>query len=307
VLHAISLYYFWEKSREGVSKNIMLDSPYFLIGASVIMHVSWNLIARHVDSKANFLWWGLLAYIIILGPYSIWHLLQKLVWSANLIKALSVTAIAYTVYFVSLGRAYRYAPVALVYPLARSSPILIVLWAWVFFSVSLSLWELLEIGVSVLGLWILATSSRHGDTDKALPWTALAALATSIYSLSDKVAIYYLEGYAEQIGFVTVGFAASFLGLSFVQYMEIKRWTPTDRPPWIFILFGGLFIGAAHVLILRAMRDIPASHVVSFTNAGIVVAVILSLVWYRETEQWQKRLVGAVIVSVGLLLLGWQA
>lgn len=285
----------------------MLDHAYFLIGASVLMHVGWNLMARHVDPRANYLWWGLLAHLAILGPYSVWHLIKNANWSVDLVMALATTAIANTVYFIALRRAYHYAPVALVYPLARSSPILIVLWAWLFFSESLSRWEMLSIGGSVVGLWVLAASSRHGDTRHALPWTVAAAFATSIYSLSDKVAVDYLPGFAEQLGFITVGYAASFIGLSVVQHVETKRWIPPVRPSWRYITTGGLFIGTAYALVIRAMRDLPASHVVSFTNAGIVLAVILSIAWYQEREHWRKRLVGAMAVSFGLVLLAWKA
>jgi drug/metabolite transporter (DMT)-like permease len=153
----------------------------------------------------------------------------------------------------------------------------------------------------------LAASSRKGDTHHALPWTATAAFATSIYSLSDKFAVPFLPGFAEQLGFITVGYAASFIGLSIVQHKETKRWVPPTRPAWIYILAGGLFIGTAYALVVRAMRDLPASHVVSFTNVGIVLAVILSITLYREREHWRQRMLGGLIVSGGLALLGWKA
>jgi phosphonate utilization associated putative membrane protein len=284
----------------------VLDNAYLLIGASVLMHVAWNLMARKVDTRANYLWWGLLAHLVLLGPYAIWHLTISADWTFQLVMALICTATANTLYFIALRRAYHFAPVALVYPLARSSPILIALWAWIFFSEYVSSWEVLSIGISVSGLWILATSTYHGDTRHALPWTAVAAFGTSIYSLSDKVAVNYLPGFAEQLGFITVGYAASFVGLSVIQYKESKRWIPPIRPSWVQILAGGLFIGTAYALVVRAMRDLPASHVVSFTNAGIVLAVILSISLYRERSHWRQRLLGSLVVSAGLILLGWK-
>ncbi|PVV20632.1 MAG: hypothetical protein B6D78_10455 [gamma proteobacterium symbiont of Ctena orbiculata] len=282
-----------------------MDNPYLLIGVSVLMHVAWNLMARHVDSRANYLWWGLLAHLVILGPYAIWHLLNNAIWGTPLIAALLATSAANTLYFIALRRAYHYAPVALVYPLARSSPILIALWSWLFFSQTVSLWEGLAISISVFGLWILAASSRHGDARHALPWTALAALSTSVYSLSDKLAVEYLTGFAEQLGFISVGYAASFIGLSLLQRLETNSWLPQARPPITYVLFGGLFIGTAYALVVRAMGELPAAHVVSFTNAGIVLAVLLSILLFAEREDWQQRLIGALVVSSGLLLLGW--
>ena len=67
------------------------------------------------------------------------------------------------------------------------------------------------------------------------------------------------------------------------------------------------FIGTAYALVVRAMRELPAAHAVSFTNAGIVLAVLLSIGLYRERVHWQQRLVGSVIVSIGLGLLAWMS
>ncbi|MEW8434579.1 MAG: EamA family transporter [Candidatus Thiodiazotropha sp.] len=282
-----------------------MDNAYLLIGASVLMHVAWNLMARHVDSRANYLWWGLLTHLILLGPYAIWQLLQNADWELPLYLALLTTSVANTSYFIALRRAYHFAPVALVYPLARSSPILILFWSWLFFSQPLSAWELAAISISVVGLWILAASSRHGDTRHALPWTVLAALSTSVYSLSDKVAVEYLPGFAEQLGFISIGYATSFLGLTLLQRAETRRWLPQARPSLAYILIGGLFIGTAYALVVRAMGQLPAAHVVSFTNGGIVLAVLLSILVFAEREHWRQRLVGALVVSAGLVLLGW--
>ena len=284
----------------------MTDNAYLLIGVSVLMHVAWNLLARHVDTKANYLWWGLLAHLILFGPYAIWSLLANAVWDTPLVTALLITSMANTLYFIALRRAYHYAPVALVYPLARSSPILIVLWSWLIFSESVSLTELAAISVSVAGLWILAISSRRGDARHALPWTVSAAFATSLYSMSDKVAVEYLPGFAEQLGFITVGYTVSFIGLSIVQRFETGNWMPASRPSWTQIVVGGLFIGTAYALVVRAMRELPAAHVVSFTNAGIVLAVLLSISVFRERDHWRQRLFAASVVSSGLLLLGWR-
>jgi phosphonate utilization associated putative membrane protein len=282
-----------------------MHDAYLLIGLSVLMHVAWNLLARHVDRRANYLWWGLLAHLVLLGPWALWNLWMHAEWSRTLFLALLVSAMANTLYFIALRRAYHFAPVALVYPLARSSPLLILLWSWLFTTEALSLAEAVAIGVSVIGLWVVATSSRHGDSRHALPWALAAALCTSLYSLSDKTAVAYLPGFAEQLGFISVGYAASFIGLSLLQRRQSGSWIPSVRPSWLQMLVGGLCIGVAYALVVRAMRDLPAAHVVAFTNGGIVLAVLLSVFAFHEKAYWKRRLAGAGVVSSGLILLGW--
>lgn len=281
-----------------------MTSAYAAIAASVLMHVIWNLLARHVDSRCNYLWWGLLAHLVILGPWALWRLVVDSHWNAHLIIAMLVTASANTFYFLALRKAYHFAPVALVYPLVRSSPVLIALWAWLIFDQTIDIYGMLGISISVIGLWLLAGSSKKGDTAHALPWAMLAAIATSVYSLSDKVAVEYLPSFGAQLGFITVGYAVSFLGMTFLQYRETGLFRPVCRPKLIYLLPGGMFIGTAYALVVRAMLELPAAYVVAYTNAGIVLATILSIMVFKEREKWSKRLIATFIITIGLIVLG---
>lgn len=281
-----------------------MNSALVVIGLSVLMHVSWNLLARHVEARCNFLWWGLLVHLVLLGPWALWRLYHDSLWSQELLLAMLVTALANCFYFLALRKAYHFAPVALVYPLVRSSPVLIALWAWLLFDVATSPGGLAGIAISVMGLWMLAGSSKNGDTAHALPWALLAALATSVYSLSDKVAVAYLPTFGAQLGFITIGYAVSFVALSLNQYREHRILYPACRPEWRYLLPGGLFIGVAYALVVRAMLTLPAAYVVTYTNAGIVLATLFSIWIFKERENWRVSLVAALLISTGLLVLG---
>lgn len=269
------------------------------------MHVAWNLLARHVDRRCNFLWWGLLAHLVLLGPWAFWRLVIDSLWNTQLIIAMLTTAAANTLYFMALRKAYHFAPVALVYPIARSSPVLIAIWAWFLFEQDISLNGITGIGISVLGLWVLAATSRNGDTKHALPWAIMAAVATSIYSLSDKVAVAYLPSFGSQLGFISAGYLVSFIGLSIFQYRETGSLIPKCRPKRRYILSGGLFIGIAYALVVRAMLELPAAYVVAYTNAGIVLATTLSIWLFKEKENWLRRVLAAIVITAGLVVLGY--
>jgi phosphonate utilization associated putative membrane protein len=215
-----------------------------------------------------------------------------------------VTATANTLYFLGLRKAYHFAPVALVYPIVRSSPVLIAIWAWLLFDQTVSLPGIIGICISAAGLWILAGTSMHGDTRHALQWALIAAFSTSIYSLSDKVAVGYLPTFGSQLGFITIGYFASFLGLTIIQYRESKVFTPCCRPELVYMLPGGLFIGVAYALVVRAMLELPAAYVVAYTNAGIVLATVLSIFVFKEKDKWMRRITAAVVITSGLVVLG---
>jgi len=281
----------------------MIDNPLVLLTLSVLMHVAWNVMTRLTDSRANFLWWGLLAHTLLFAPWTVASLITEAQWNTELIIALLFSATANVFYFFALRRAYHLAGVSFVYPIARSSPILIALWAWLLFDEQVGLWGLTGILVSILGLCLLAKVDPGEHTVRAMKWALLAAIGTSIYSLSDKMAVNYLPTFSTQLGYISVGYFASFIFLSIQQYRSSDTFVPEKRPQWILIILGGLFIGVAYALVVRAMVSLPASSVVAISNSGIVLATLVSILVFKEKQLALQRLICSVLISIGIGLV----
>lgn len=273
------------------------------LAGSVVMHVGWNLLARHVDPRCNYLWWGLLAHTLIFGLWGLWHLAREALWTPTLVLAMACSGAALALYFWALRHAYRHAPVAFVYPLARSSPLLVALLGWWLFGADLGGWGWLGILISVLGLLLLSLTASHGDARHAVPWALAATLCTTVYTLSDKTALDYLPTFGSLTGFASSGYLVAWAALTALNLREHGRWIPAARPPWRYLLAGGLTLGPAYVLVLHAMRWLEAAHAVSYTNAGIVLATLLSLFLFREREAWPQRLAAAALISAGLMVM----
>jgi phosphonate utilization associated putative membrane protein len=273
--------------------------------AAVLMHVAWNLLARASHPDTRFLWWALVGYLVVLGPWSLYALVTQAHWSPGLAGLLVISALANSLYFLVLGAAYRRAPVALVYPIARSSPLLIALWSSLFFGEMMAASGWLGILISVAGLLLLAASARHGDSRRAVTLAVIAAFATSAYSLSNKFAVTSLPTYGAQLGLVSVDLMASFIALSLEQRLRRGRWRPSAMPPVSRWLPAGLFIGNAYGLVIFAMQYLSAAYAVAFTNAGIVIAGLLSIFAYKEREQAGMRIAAMVVVTVGLAVLAF--
>lgn len=270
---------------------------------SVAMHVTWNLMARHLPSASAPLWWVLLAHLALFAPWGIWELATTVIWTRELTLLLLVSATANAVYFTGLARAYEHAPVALVYPLVRSSPLLIAVWGTLFFGHDIPPIAWLGIGISVLGLWVMAASARQASDRRAFRWAMLAMLATSVYSLSDKAATPHIPGFMGLVGFLSVGYLASWLAMTLRMRHRTQHWMPAQRIGLPTMLVGGGCIGLAYALVIHAMRELPAAEVVSYTNAGIVLATGLSIVLFKDRARWQRRVLGAVIIASGLGVL----
>ncbi|MEA3405376.1 MAG: EamA family transporter [Pseudomonadota bacterium] len=279
------------------------EQAWLFIVLSVVMHVSWNLMARHVDPKADFLWWGLLGHIVLLGGYGLYHLAQ-VQWSWTLAGLIGITAFANSLYFLSLRQAYALAPVAFVYPIARSSPILVAIWAWWLFDEHLSVVAITGILLSVIGLWLLGNSVKHNPNPKVLLWTLAAAFFTSIYSLSDKAISQQITSFSALIGVVTIGYFSAWIGLTIYRKRHCESIIPKARPHAVIWLLGSLFIGTAYALIILAMQTLPTAYVVSMSNLGILLAVIISILFFNDKEHLRLKMLSTFLIVAGLAILG---
>lgn len=280
-----------------------MNTAMLAIAGSVAMHVAWNLLVRQQGAKTRLLWWALATHCLILAPWGIYALVTQAHWTPQLALTLLVSSLANVAYFVALDRAYHHAPVALVYPIVRSSPILIAIWSMLLFGETFGIGAWLAMLLSVAGLILLASTAWRNDANAAMPWALAAALATSIYSLSDKAAVLYLPTLSSVLGFISVGYALSFIAITALLRQEHGRWRPERKPPPHTMLLAGLCIGLAYVLVIHAMRSMPAAVVVAFTNAGIVIAGALSIWMFHERQHWKQRLIGMAVVTLGLIAL----
>lgn len=281
----------------------MDNSAALAVVASVIMHVTWNLIARHQARDAYPLWWVLLAHLVLLGPWGLYSLFTQVQWTPTLVKWVMISASANVVYFMGLRRAYDHAPVAFVYPLVRSSPVLIALWSTLFLGEMLGGFAWAGLFVSVLGLLVLARVGGNAHDIRALPWAMAAMFATSIYSLTDRAATAHIPGFGGLVGFITIGYFASWLALTIDLRRTTGGWRPQARISMPVTVVGGLCIGLAYALVIHAMRSMPAAIVVAFTNAGIVLASLASIFVFKEKAAWKARAFAAFIICAGLLML----
>lgn len=275
------------------------------IAIAVLMHVAWNLLTRHVAAAAHFLWWAVGTHLVLFGAWSIPRIIPSMVADPNLTLAVLVTGVANGVYFIALRHAYRLAPASAVYPLARSAPLLVALGETLLFGRVLPVAAWFGMALSVAGLWLIAFDTRaHAmGVRRALPFAALAAVMTGVYSLSDKLAVLHLGQVEDAIGFVSATFCIAWLMLTLELRWREGRWRPAARPHAALVAAGGLTVGMAYALVIHSMRALPAAYAVTLANGGILLMVVLGMLWLNEHEGWKRRLAGAGASAVGMTIV----
>ena len=281
-------------------------SPLFAILIAVVMHVTWNLLARHTRPDAEFLWWAIAGHVLLFGPWSLAAMVHEAGDLPRVLYCMAISAMALFVYFAALRSAYRRAPVALVYPLARSAPLLIALVGVIFLGDRLSPLGWTGIVASTVAILLLGASGRHGEARGAQLPAALAACGTTIYSLADKLAVTELPSYAAQLGYVSGTYLGAWLMYTVWLHQRRGRWWPGQHPGVWPLLIGAAFVGSGYALVIGTMRVIPAAYAVALSNLGIVAAAFLSVLVFGEREHARQRLLWATVLAVSLLMIALQ-
>lgn len=272
---------------------------------SIALHVTWNLLARHVPGRQEFLWWALAGHLLLLGPWTVHALAVDARWDTELAACIALSGTALAVYFLALRTAYRHAPVALAYPIARSAPLFIALASWLAFGETFSPFGAAGIALSSAALFLLGATAWRVDARRAIAPALLAALGTTVYSLSDKVAVGHLPGLASQMGYISLGYLTAWLVLTLNLRRESGHWLPRHRPPLHLLLAGALSIGTAYGLVVYAMATLSAAYTVALSNGGIVIAAFLSVFWFKEHQHRWARLFWATVLAGGLGMIAW--
>jgi len=128
---------------------------------------------------------------------------------------------------------------------------------------------------------------------------------TSVYSLSDKIAVYYMPGITAQLGYVSIAYFVALAVMSLEQYRTTGSLIPNCRPGLTACLIGGVTIGVSYALIINAMQYIPVAYVIVYTNASIVIASLISIVLLGEREHMRVRLLSTAVIIFGLSLVSF--
>jgi drug/metabolite transporter (DMT)-like permease len=267
----------------------MPASAFGLALAAAFIHALWNLlVARARDPEAATAV-ALLAAVALFAPVTavVWEA-ERAVWPFLLATAaLHLTAAA-----------YRRAELSLVYPLARgSAPVLVLVVGVTALGVGTS--ALQAAGVCLVGAGILLVRGLR----RAADWTGVAfglgiAACIAAYTLVDK------EGIRHANPITYLELATSLAAVGYVGGVLVAKGAPAlRREVGIASVAAGLAMFGAYALVLAALQLAPAAPVAAVRETSIVIATAGAALVLKE-RLGLERIVGAVLVVAGVLLLG---
>lgn len=298
----------------------MTSIAIILLVISAVFHAGWNLLGKSRNPSSSF--------FLIANSFGALLLTPILFLNTKLIATIPVpvwgwiilTGFANSLYYISLAAAYRKADLSIVYPLARSYPVLVVL------AVSLLLGKrdqvsamcITGIVVLVAGCFFLPKKNFHefnwrDYTHIGALLAFCAALGSAGYSLCDDEALRVLRSQWTTVNkahislvYGTLEAWSSTLILALIVFMfpsQIAEFKIDIKTQKAKALLMGIGIYAAYLLVLAAMcfaKNI--SYVVAFRLLGIPLGAILGVIALKEPKDAPK-FIGIALMFIGLVLV----
>lgn len=293
-----------------------------LILISTATHVGWNLLGKRNHPTAAFLFVANTLGCLCLAPALIPFGHALAVFPAQVWWSLGLTGFFQALYYAALAGAYRAGDMSVAYPLARSTPVVLVAIASLLLGrrAGLSTTSLVGMGLVVAG-GLLLPLRRFGDVrladyrQRATMLALVAAVGTTGYSLVDDHALRMLRS----VSGLPVSPVAATLLYSLFEGLSSSAWLGL----WLVIQrrgraevrdvarsylgrawLAGLFIYIGYTLVLVAMGFVTnVSYVVAFRQLSIPLGALVGVLVLKEPRH-RPKFVGVLVMFAGLVLVG---
>jgi drug/metabolite transporter (DMT)-like permease len=283
--------------------------PFMLVVASAVSHASWNVLAKEGSDKEAFMW--LMTFTSLFTLLPVFYILMP-DWRLPLVAVpyLLVSAVAETLYFISLGKAYELGDLSVAYPLARSSPLFLTVLAVVLLGEEITPWGIVGILLMVLGVYTIHLKSFSMDDlltplkslrGRASQFALLTALWTTIYSLSDKLGVTVVDPfvYAFWLEVFILFFLTPVVLLRRGWRMIVREWTYYKAR----LTIGGFLMRFGYILVLVAMSFVQVSYILALRQLSVVIGAAAGVLLLKE-KYGRVRLLSSVIMFIGVYILG---
>jgi drug/metabolite transporter (DMT)-like permease len=268
-----------------------------LILSAALLHALWNAVVKGSGDR------GITIGLVAIGN-AMFGMALALFADPPAVESwifIGLTIAIHVFYFVFLIMAYRLGDFSQVYPIARGiAPVLVALSAMVFTGEHLP--PLAWAGLLTVCLGISVLVFTRGGL-QASPAAIGAALLTGVsiagYTIADGMGV---RASGSPIGYIGWSFGLQvFLGIGFLIWRR-KKLKLLSLRGYVAGLVGGLISGMAYALAIYAMNLTTLGTVSAIRESSVIIAALIGVVWFGE-RPWLPRLVAAVIVAAGIILL----
>tara|TARA_B100001142_G_scaffold298020_1_gene320854 strand:+ start:143 stop:976 length:834 start_codon:yes stop_codon:yes gene_type:complete len=268
---------------------------------AAILHASWN---AFIKNKGNgFAKMTILATIIglIVAPFTFVVGVPPL----ETCMYLAVSIIAHTMYMHSLTRAYQNEDFSVAYPFARGlAPLLTVIILLFFFNRSISINELIGIGIIILGILILFNAQKFKFNFKILISLLYFPVSIVFYTLVDAMGVKTADSIQQFIVWLFLLIPIPMLVYSLANQKELIVSTFIENKYSLIVASIGSL--TSYSLVLWAYTQAPIYYVASIRESSIIFASLIGLIFFKE-KGLLRRLLASMVLFAGVVILEYSS
>jgi drug/metabolite transporter (DMT)-like permease len=279
-----------------------------LILVSAASHAVWNYVVKSSRDKDSFmLLMNVTSQVTLLPVFVL--LLREWSLPMSVVPFLVASAIAEAVYFLALSRAYDAGDLSIVYPVARSAPLFVAVASALFLNEPLTTVGLAGIMLVLAGVYVLHLKSLklsslleplHSFKGPAFGFALIAAIGTTVYSLSDDVAVSRVNPILYDL-WLEVAITL----VLFPIVLRSKGWGNIRDEwgnSWTRITGAGALMRGGYLLVLVAMTLAPVGYLLAFRQISVVIGALLGLIFLKEGYS-APRILGSAAIFAGVYVI----
>lgn len=274
------------------------DLAALLVVLAAVMHAVWNSILKIKGERA-------IVVFLITGGAALGGLCAAafLPFPARASwPYMAQSTVLHCGYLFTLSAAYQRIDLSVAYPIARgSAPAVVLLASLLFLNEQLHLTQIAGISLLVLGVLVLAWAPlRQSGAGPGVIYAALTACFIAGYSLNDGLGA-RLAGNAHS--YAVWLFICQFVPVAVYVLARYRRGVGVAlRAHWRLGLLGGLLSLCSYWIVIWAMTVISVPVAVALRESSVLFAMLIGVVWLRESWSLFKGAAVLLVLS-GVLLI----
>ena len=268
-----------------------------LVLMAAVLHAFWNAVIKGASDR-----------LLTMGLINLGHFLPSLIMvyiylppAREAWPFLIASTLIHFFYYGFLLLSYRFGDLSQVYPIARGvAPVMVALGAQVFVGEVLPAAAWGGILLVSFGIGTLFLDRTNGKIPApAIAAAILTGVTIASYSIVDGMGVRVSNSPLGYIGWLFLlesiaGFGFLFHRRKILASVTLKRYA--------IGLTGGLISGLAYGLAIYAKNLTTLGTVSAIRESSVVIAALIGIIWFSE-RPWQSRLIAALIVACGVILL----
>ncbi len=273
------------------------------------LHVLRDFQTKKAHDKQIFIWWFSAISLVFSLPLAIYFVWRDGINLISVLAALAMGIIHFS-YWTSYAKAYEHGDLSHIYPIIRSSPALVLIFAIIFLQEKVTLLGIIGIltitfGVYTLNLKKFSLKALFAPIlsipkEKHTRWAFIGMLLVGIYTILDRMMITNLNPVV--YGFIITFSACNLFGIYLLKTKSLDAFKVSWKTEKNDILLNGVFAAIVYPLILYTYTFANVSYVSALRQISVVLAVLVGSHVLKE-QQKVLRLICSVIIVTGAIMI----